>query len=222
MAILEGTDFRLLEAFLELDALKDHLEIIEKQIEQGKTTEREKAEAYIKKEGVDWEDPEWQWTWQEYEEQIKSQQKLFRGSFLVMLYAVFESTTTEIACKIQCKQSVEKSISDLRGDFPKKAGIYFEHLGFELYTNGTIREKIKMLSVLRNAYAHTSGRIEMLNKKPQKAIKAWVQERRGISEYFDSIVCEADLVADISRTVDDFLRNLIERYKRWDDQYGNK
>ena len=106
---------------------------------------------------------------QNYEWRINALSLFFRGTFLVSLYAVYESVVIEIADLIRDKQSQQIKIDDLRGKFLEKAKKYYKHiLQFDLYSNEKAWQQIKMLSELRNAFAHANGRMDRLKPKPKK------------------------------------------------------
>lgn len=217
---LSKYDFRLLEVSGELYALEDHLQLIESQMGQIQKTLRLRVDAYIRKEGLCPDDPEWHGAIQEYDHHIEFLlPRFFRGPFLVALYAVYESAVTEIARYIQDKQSQQISIDDLRGGFLERAKKYYKHiLRFELYLQEKEWHRVKMLSELRNAFAHMNGRLEMLNSKSRKTIENWEHQNLGISTYHGYIICEAKIVTEIFDVVRGSLEALVSRYKHWDDQ----
>lgn len=216
------SDFRLLDASIELDALEEHLQLIKRQMEHIERTVRRKTETYICKEGLCPDDPEWHIAWQNCNYRIDSLPRFFRGPFLVALYAAYESIVTEIARLIQAKQSQNIKINDLKGDFLERAKKYYKHiLKFDLYSEEKVWQQIHMLSTLRNAFAHANGRLDMLNEKSKKKIRKWEKEKRGISTYYGYIICESNIVTDLFDVARGSLENLIERYKHWDDQNGH-
>lgn len=217
---LSKFDFRLWEVSGDLYALKDHLQLIESQMVQIQKTEHLRVDTYIRKEGLCPEDPEWHEATQECDHYIEFLlPRYFRGPFIVALYAVYESAVTEIARLIQDKQHQQISIDDLRGDFLKRAKKYYRHiLRFELYLKEKEWHRVKMLSELRNAFAHVNGRLEMLNSKSRKIIENWERQNIGISTYHGYIVCEAKIVTDIFDVVRESLEDLVSRYKHWDEQ----
>ena len=218
--MLPKIDFRLLDASLELHALEDHLQLIESHMKDFQKTERRKVETHIRKGGLCPSDLEWHIAWREYEDRIDELPKFFRGPFLVILYAVYESIVTEISRLIQTKQSQKIAINDLRGDFLERAKKYYKHiLQFKLYSEEEIWEKVKMLSELRNAFAHANGRLDILNEKLKKKIEERSQQNIGISTDSYYVVCEENIVAEIFGVVSGSLEDLIERYKHWDDQH---
>ncbi len=216
-------DFRLLEVSGELYALEDHLRLIEGEMERIQKDERLRVDAYVKKEGLCPDDPEWHAALQEYDHRIDFLlPRFFRGPFLVALYAVYESAVTEIARLIQDKKSQKITINDLKGDFLERAKKYYKHiLEFDLYSEDKAWHRVKMLSELRNAFAHANGRLEMLNKKSRETIQKWERQKLGISSYYGYVICEASIVEDIFNTVRTSLENLVSRYKHWDDEQGH-
>ena len=215
-------DFPLLDASIELEALEEHLQLIENQMERIERTERNKTETSIRKEGLCPEDPEWHIAWQQYDYRIDSLPIFFRGTFLVVLYAAYESIVTEIAHSIQVKQSQKKKINDLRGDFLERAKKYYKHiLKFDLYSDEKVWQQVKMLSTLRNAFAHANGRLDMLNERSSQIIQKWAEKNLGISTYYGYIICEVNIVADMFGAVRSSLEDLIERYRDWDDQQAH-
>lgn len=213
-------DFRLLEVSGELYALEDHLQLIEGEMERIQKDERLRVDAYIKKENLCQDDPEWHFALQEYDHRIDFLlPRFFRGPFLVALYAVYESAVTEIARLIQEKKSQKITINDLKGDFLERAKKYYKHiLEFDLYLEEKVWHRVKMLSELRNAFAHANGRLEMLNKKSRDTILKWEQQKLGISTYHGYVICEASTVEDIFGTVRTSLEDLVTRFKHWDDE----
>lgn len=217
--ILEGMDFRLLDATLELDALAEHLGLIEKDMERQQRTERGKVETYLKSLGLTVDDPEWLDARQNCHERIQLLPRFYRGPFLVSVYGAYESTVLQIADHMRDKQSQKITIKDLRGDFLQRARKYYEHiLRFDLCSENEVWERVRMLSDLRNAYAHGNGRMDMLNESLKRRIEHWMCQSSGISTYYDYIVCDACIVDEILRAVRGSLEDLIARYKDWDNQ----
>lgn len=212
-------DFRLLDVSLELSALKEYLETLEKQIEHIKKSEQEVLDATIRKKNITPDDPDLQFEYQLYDHRMEFLlPRFFRGPFLVSLYAVYESAVTEIARLIQNAQGQAISIDDLRGeDFLDRAKKYYRHvLHFELCTDNATWQQIKMLSELRNAIAHTNGRIEMLRGKAKERILDWEKKGIGIESQWGFIIIDAEFLQRVFSHVQTSLEDLVERYKYWD------
>jgi len=173
----------------------------------------------IKKLGLTYDDPEYHLEQQELDYLIEvALPRIFRGPFLLSLYAVYESAVTEIAALIQKKKAIKMSINDLKGDFLEKANKYFSDvLQFPLFLGNEAWQKINMLFVIRNAIAHTNGRIEMLNKSARQKIANWENQKRGISSTSGYLVVEEQFLKDTLKIVSNSLSDLINRYKEWDN-----
>jgi hypothetical protein len=156
----ETIDFRLIEVESELFALDYHLKLIEEQIRNKQAWERMLSQKRIEKQGLTFDDPEWHWEQEGLEDLIEvALPRLFRGPFLISLYAVYESCVTEISGLIQKKKGIHISINDLKGDFLERAKKYFKDvLKFQVYSDSRSWDRITMLSVVRNAIAHANGR----------------------------------------------------------------
>jgi hypothetical protein len=214
-----NVDFRLLDVSLELQALEEYLETMEKQINHIAASERLILDAAIRRQNITPDDPEWQFEHQNYDHRVEFLlPRFFRGPFLVSLYAVYEASAIEIARLLQKAQGKAISIDDLRGDdFLDRAKKYYKHLlGFELCTDNSAWQQIKMLSEVRNAIAHTNGRIEMLRRRSREKIQDWEKKRIGIDSNFGYIVVDRAFVKRTFSKVQLSLENLVQRYKQWD------
>ena len=154
-------DFRLLEVSMELSTLEKHLELIEAQIERGQEEAWSRREAKMMELESD-DEAEWSLIVQEYDYEVDFVlPRVLRNPFLVSLFAVYESTVTEIAKAMQQKKSAGISIDDLKGDFLKHSKNYYGHvLQFQLSLSNDNWQRLMLLSDLRNAIAHTNGRLD--------------------------------------------------------------
>jgi len=110
-------DFRLLDVSLELHALEEYLDTIEKQIENINKSEELILEAAKSEDNLTPDDPEWHEAHQIYYQRIDFLiPRFFRGPYLVSLYAVYETAVTEIARLIQKGQEQSLSLNDIRAD----------------------------------------------------------------------------------------------------------
>ncbi|MDP8205750.1 MAG: hypothetical protein P9L92_03720 [Candidatus Electryonea clarkiae] len=211
-------DFGLLDINLELDSLYDLLKAIEKQLIHLEETERDILNTDIKEQNLSGTDPEW------YEENTVFDNKIellyprfLNGSFLITLYAVYESAVTEIAKLIQKKMEQGISIGDLRGNFVERSKKYYKHiLKFELCKDIEYLSKITILSEIRHALAHTNGRIDMVRPRMQEKIKGWAGSKIGIEIVEGFIIVNSSYLEESFRCVKETLVDLVERYKKWD------
>lgn len=216
-----GIDLRLFDVSYELRALKDHLGLVEQEIMRIRNEEEDRLHASLKREGLSPNDDDWDIFRQEFYEKTEFLLPRFlRVPFLVALYAVYESAVIEVSRKMQRKLSQAISIDDLRGDFLERAKKYYEHiLRFKLCTRPRHWERITMLSELRNAIAHANGRVEMLNPGVQKKISKWEKQKLGLSMDYGYIIIDAKLAKNLLESVQSSLTDLVDRFKKWDDEH---
>ncbi|MCJ7602960.1 MAG: hypothetical protein MUO63_15865 [Desulfobulbaceae bacterium] len=143
-------DFRLVDVTFELFALSDHLDLLENQMENLRREERIALEKIIRKENLSPEDPECHEATQNFNRRFDFLlPRAFRGPFLVSLYAVYESSVTEIARMIQIAEEQSISLGDLRGDFLDRSKKYFNHiLKFDLCTDNKVGSFVFKLKAL--------------------------------------------------------------------------
>ena len=204
---------RLIDVSLELSILKEQLRLIEEQIEQGS----QKAESELVTHRLalppDDED-EWFLLAQLRDFQIEVVlPRILRGPFLVTLFSVYESSVTEVAGLIQEKQGMRISLDDLKGDLLKRAKKYYKDvLNFKLYASNVNWTRLKKLSLLRNAIAHSNGRMNMISARTGETILG-IEGVNGESGY---VIVDGALLRKAFALVNDELEDLMARYREWD------
>ena len=210
-------DFRLLDVSLELYALEDFLETMEKQIDQISNVEKIQLVDMIREHNLHPDGFDIYEARQSCEDRIEFfLPRFFRGPFLVSLFAVYEAAVTEIASLIQEKKKQGISLDDIRGnDFLDRANKYYKHiLQVELCDDNAAWQQIRMLSAIRNAIAHTNGRLEMLTKPLKNRILKWKQEKIGIEFQRGYLLVNRAFVRKTFSSVQTNLLALVERYKQ--------
>ena len=202
---------------MELVVLERHLDIIEKQIEQGRNTADDQVR--IQSQGLDPGNPddaaEYSLLFQERNFEVDFiHPRILRGPFLVTLLAVYESAVTEIARRIQKSKGARISLEDIRAsDFLSQSKKYYEDvLQFELSTSNKRWQRIRLLSELRNVIAHANGRLETIGVKKAESLLRW----QGISKELDCIIVSDVFLRETFGAINDDLEDLVKRYKEWD------
>jgi hypothetical protein len=109
-------NFRLLDLFVELDSLNNFLVTIEEQETYLSEVRWKELLEEIKLSKLEDNENEWNIASQRYHYQTEHiYPKALRGSFIVSLWATFESSLTEIARFIQSTKRIELKMSDIRG-----------------------------------------------------------------------------------------------------------
>lgn len=206
-------DFRFLEVSMELSTLEKHLELIEAQIERGQEEAWSRREAKMM-ELEPGDEAEWSLIMQEYDYEVGFVlPRILRNPFLVSLFAVYESTVTEIAKAIQQQKGAGISIDDLKGGFLKRSKNYYEHvLQFQLSLSNDNWQRLMLLSDLRNAIAHANGRVDRVSTRTIERIL----KSGGSKEELGFLVVEGTFLKETFAFVKDDLESLVERYKEWD------
>jgi hypothetical protein len=203
---------------MELLALEDHYELIEKQLEHLTLTEQVKLSEYRQKEHLSPQDPEWDFSRQECDHKVEFLlPRFFWGSFIISLYAVYETSVIEIANLLQKNQKQEIGINDLKGDFLERAKKYYKSiLKFELCSDAETWERIRMLSVVRHAIAHANGRVDMINDNTNRKIKTWKKKDVGLNIDFNYLIIDSKFANDTYKIINLSLIDMVNRYKEWD------
>ena len=209
-------DLRLLELSIDLNTLESHFQLIEEEITRGEEAAeqefRDKWQATKFKDGAEWDVLR-----QDRDFQVNFVlPRVFRGSFLITMFTVYETAVTEIASLIQERKGIQISLDGGRGSLLNRARKYYKDvLEFPLSKNDRHWQRISLLSDVRNAIAHTNGRIDMLKAK----VKRNVLGVDGVSERFGYIVFGSDFLQETFSLVREELESLVARYKQWDSDW---
>ena len=213
-------DLRLLEVPFELDTLEEHLSMIEEQMDRSSESAKLMVNDVIKEQNLTPCAAEWNLIWQWHFDHVDIVlPRILRYSFLVSLYAVYESTVTEVADLMRKRVGQKISLYDIRGsDFARRADKYYNHiLQFQLSRDSQIWERVIVLSGLRNAIAHTNGRMDRLNKRARERIRKWETKLTGIECDTGYVIVSEDFLKETFTLVKGDLEDLIVRFKAWDD-----
>jgi len=206
----------LLEATMEVFAIEDYYELIEKQIEHVQKTQKLKLDAYIVSEKLTPDDPEWQEAIQEYYHLVDFLlPRFFRGPFLVSLYALYESVVTEIANLAQASHPNSKRFSNYkRGGklnfLDRSREYYAEILCIELCSDESAQSRLLALLEFRHALAHANGRLELVHQAKKPVVLELIRTLPDVDTHSGYITFGKDFVADTTRIVINELRRLIE------------
>ena len=204
-------DFRLTGVAVELIMLQEYLNLVEESIKRSQQEAADKRDAIVKKFPDDWDLASHDYCYQ-VEVMLP---RILRGPFLVALFAVYESSVTEIASLIQKKQKQPIALDDIKGDLLDRAQKYYKHvLHFELSKSNRHWQRLVLLSDLRNAIAHTNGRIDMIRSGTKKKIL----KNQGVEEKFGYVIVTEAFLRETFELVNEDLEDLVARYKKWDTE----
>ncbi len=211
-------DFRFIEILEELSALYEYFNTIEEQIKYLYEKRHGEIQEKIEKENLDEADIDIEF--QEYWHKVEDiYPKSFRGSFIVNLWAFYESSITQVANFLREHKSISLKLSDIRGDFIERAQKYFKYvLKFELHPVSN-NEILKNLYVLRNGFAHANGKLENMNSSTRNSIKEMINQNVGIKENtYNEIFVEKEFLTSSFNEIHILITDLIKRTRKWDDE----
>ncbi len=202
----------------DLHVLKDHLDFVEEQMrmQSGKS----KRELDGKLAGYDQSD--------EYEHEMSRQEfevhqewvtddlpRLVINPFIVSLWSFYELVLVELADLVQKKKSSPLSLSDIKGPHMlARAEKYFNHvLAFPIDFTDDRRARLNWLGVIRNAIAHSNGRMAGLSRKHQQALRESEVEGAGPSGDGNYIVLEISYAKQNFEVVQEHVSLLFQKYK---------
>ena len=138
--------------------------------------------------------------------------RFFRSTLLVALWGIYESAILDVASYLKTQKDLVVDIDQFKGNLLKRAKLYFEHiLNFPLHLDPQIWEVLETFYLLRNAIAHSNGRLGALNKTVRNKIIQLEQANIGISIHSDSILISKDYLGETYSIVDASLQDLITR-----------
>lgn len=214
-------DFRFFEIYLELDSLKEFLSSIKEQETFLSRARWEELLEKIELKSLKDDEAEWNIASQKYHHLTEHvYPKALRGSFIVSLWATFESSITQIAKFIQTRKEIELKLSDLRSsnilDQFKK---YFAHiLNFDLMISDDSWRKLEEVYLIRNCFAHTNGRIDALKQHDRDRLFKVKSASSDICEMYDYVFLEKVFIQNSFNLVNTELGRIIEQVRQWDDK----
>jgi hypothetical protein len=211
---------RLLETRIELSGLTHARELMEKQIQLLCEERRKEAGAQVRElanQGVEWEDGEIQLVFQERDYAIEHlYPRLFRGPFLVTLWAIYEAGLKEVARFVKRAKNIDLDIDEISGhDVRRKARRYFEAVLQVTFGTGSSRAgDIGKVYKVRNAFAHANGRLRSLTPDVLRTVVSMIAEGH-LEETLGYIVPTDRYVAAASEVIHTELSGLVDEAIRW-------
>jgi hypothetical protein len=141
--------------------------------------------------------------------------RFYRGSFLITLWAVFESGVIEIADYLAEERKSPLTLRDLRGRDQKEQWTkYFIHIvKYSLGFSNDQWEKLEELRQIRNVLAHSNGRLDLLEENIRRKIERWCTEKNGLISHHDLLHISAEYVCTAHILVTESLTSLIKQVR---------
>lgn len=210
-------DFRFVELGYELWGLERYREVLEEQVKFLRDQKEIQAKAWLKQEGICPGNAGYHIAMQEVSELVDGVvPRFYRGPFLVALWSIFESGMEEISRYVSEKRGAGLRLRDIYGRTPEdKWRKYFEYvLDYDLRIDESSWKRLEELRALRNALAHSNGRVGLLKDDLSNKIKRWAEENRGIYIHLDFVTVSQKYAKEANDLVQNLLTDLISRVKR--------
>jgi hypothetical protein len=138
--------------------------------------------------------------------------RFFRNPLILSLYGIYESAILDIASYLKTKKGLVVKMKDLRGNFLKRARMYFDHiLNFPLCPDAQTWEDLETFALMRNAIAHSNGRLDALKENTRKKIVELERADIGISTLPHCLLISGDYLRKTYTLVDGMLTELVKR-----------
>lgn len=206
---------RFVELSYEVWALGEHLKVIEPQLQFLRDQGALHVAADLRERGVEGDDSERQLAYQEYWDRTDNiLPRYFRGTFLIALWAVYESSVQEVADHHRVQKKLTRRMPKRGGSFPKRARDYFDREIQEVLDLKSGRlDRIDDLYVIRNALAHANGQLRWV--APDK-----LQELEGVLAKHPQLLVDDRFIVPTTEflhvaysDIDGSLRSLVDRAK---------
>jgi len=216
---LLNIDFRFFESKYELSQVQELINIVENQISEKEHEYKQNYEQAIKSLSEEERDIERQKYYYFIDEFLP---RFFRNPIILILWALIETVLIELTNEIRTKEKIKLKLSDIRGDnFIDRVIKYSHHiLKYDLFNDGKFKQSIDELRILRNAIAHSNGRIEFIKniKDKRKINKLCNSKSLGIENVQGNIVISKQYLYDSNIIIQDFLKSkiseLLEKYSK--------
>lgn len=210
------TDFRFIEIEYELSSLSRYRERLEEQLSSIEDQEYLRLKAQVlSAESMDAADR--QFATEEVEDLVEAVlPRIFRGSYLVSLWAVFESGIVEIADYLSGAKKLPLRLRDVRGSnlFDQWDKFYSHVANYPLDLKDGLRESMCELHVVRNAYAHSNGRIDRMNEKMGRIVQQMCAKECGLSQYSGVLLASREYAENMTQHVEKALSGLVRRIRK--------
>jgi hypothetical protein len=207
-------DFRLIEVEAELAALGEYLFALEAQLIYLRDQKRVQTLADLRQTGSEDDDVEIDLAHQELRLLVEhTYPKSFRGTFVVSLWAVYESGISEVADFLRRRIGATETLAELRrGSILRRAERYYKDvLGFPLHPDPGVWASLTELYAVRNAYAHANGRLSAMDAHVRETIDRLIGEQVGVSADLGDILLTEDYIRHVYSLVNAQVRDLVRR-----------
>lgn len=196
--------------------LENYLKVLEKSLYYHQQQYPKRIKAKLKEEGSEYNDLELDFAFQKIDAIVEDIfPRTFRNSFIVVLWATFESTIKEVANYLYKNTETKLKMSDIRGNFLERVEKYFDYVvNVSLKLSQEARLKLKNLYTLRNVIVHGNGVLENLEQKTQNKLQEWEKQFGEFEIKSGKIIFKKEYLKESYDLVNEITSELIKRVKK--------
>ena len=140
--------------------------------------------------------------------------RLLTGTALVATWATYQSVVTQTARRLRTAQNVQRDL-ETRRSFRENARTYFaDELHIDLHPPDTDWNRLMVVNVVRDVFAHANGQIDNVREKDRKRIEKWAETFVGLTISDGYLVVSIDFVRHTFDFVSRLLYDLEDRVNR--------
>lgn len=218
MTVIHIPDMDTLDIEAELSMLADYRELLEEHLEHAVSKEEVvRNERLAQASKAETEEDYWiesQMAHQDADWAIEKYRRLFRGPFIIALWAFFESSVQTLAELIRVQRKAQLRFADFSGSVLQKAWKYYPHvLGFPVGDDGT-KSRLSELYELRCALAHSNGYLSLMEENDRARLKKLIKHRPGLELAVDRVLMTKEFLEREHELVERVVDDLLMRYKQ--------
>lgn len=213
-------DFPGIDIGYELWAVRAYIDALEQHLPHVQDQTRLRSEAQLARRSHSLEREEISAHYDEIDEVVERIiPRFFRGPSIVTLWALYESSLSDLASYAQKREGAKLGLKDIRAhNFREQTEKYFSSvLGWELYPSPNLRQRIMTIQELRQLFAHDNGRLASLSKDKMAKLKHLIDNTSGVEIDGDFLNLSPDFLRDSLQAVDSVVTTMIQFMA---DRYG--
>lgn len=196
--------------------LENYLKVLEKSLYYNQKQYPKHIRTKLEEEGYDFNNPEYDFASQNINAIVEDIfPRTFRNSFIVVLWATFESTIKEVANYLYKNSETKLKMSDIRGNFLEQVEKYFGSVvNVPLKLSQEARLKLKILYTLRNVIVHGNGVFENLEQRTQNKLQEWEKQFGGFEIKSGKVILKKEYLKESYNFAKEIASELIKRVKK--------
>lgn len=136
----------------------------------------------------------------------------FYSAYLIPLYAALESSLADLCDYVQRRESISLKVTDLREHGVVNRALMYLNLVLKknLPTTELVQSALHDLQVVRNAFAHSNGRLAEQRSINKQELERLAKDQQWVEIWDGHIIVRPAFLERSTESVEDFLNNLLD------------